>query len=164
MSLDEISRGENAPALLRLVQRFNYQNKTNTMQRIVTPLIQMTVCLLFVLGFQAQAADKKNDPTGTWTWSVPGRDGNTREVTGKLKLEGDKLTGTISGRQNDTAIEDAKLNGDEISFKVTREFNGNKMVQKFTGKISGDSIKGKIETDRGGETNSRDWEAKRSAK
>ena len=134
------------------------------MRRILTPLIQTAVFLFLALGLPAQAADKKNDPTGTWTWSVPGRDGNTREVTGKLKLEGDKLTGSISGRQNETAIEDAKLNGDEISFKVTREFNGNKMVQKFKGKISGDSIKGKIETDRDGETNSRDWEAKRSTK
>jgi hypothetical protein len=134
------------------------------MQRILNSLIQTATCLVLLLGLSTQAADKKNDPTGTWTWSVPGRDGNTREVTGKFKLEGDKLTGTVSGRQSDTAIEDAKLVGDEISFKVTREINDNKFVQKFSGKISGDSIKGKIEFDRNGETNSRDWEAKRAAK
>jgi len=134
------------------------------MQRILTSLIQTTACLVLLIGLSTQAADKKNDPTGTWTWSVAGRDGNTREVTGKFKLEGDKLTGTVSGRQSDTAIEDAKLVGDEISFKVTREINDNKFVQKFSGKISGDSIKGKIEFDRNGETNSRDWEAKRAAK
>lgn len=133
------------------------------MQRTATALLQLTACLLLALGLSAQAADK-NDPTGTWTWSVPGRDGNTREVTAKLKLDGDKLTGSISGRQNDTNIEDGKLSGDQISFKVTREFNGNKIVQKFSGKIAGDSIKGKIESEREGQPTSRDWDAKRAAK
>ena len=136
----------------------------SVMKRTTTAFLQLTACLLLALGLSAQAADKKNDPTGTWTWSVPGRDGNTREVTAKLKLDGDKLTGTISGRQNETAIEDAKLSGDAISFKVTREFNGNKMVQKFSGKIDGDSIKGKIESERDGQPTSRDWNAKRAAK
>lgn len=133
------------------------------MKRIATAFLQLTACLLLALGLSAQAADKKNDPTGTWTWSVPGRDGNTREVTGKLKLDGDKLTGSISGRQNDTNIEDAKLDGDQISFKVTREVGGNKIVSKYSGKIAGDSIKGKIESEREGQPTSRDWEAKRAA-
>jgi len=82
----------------------------------------------------------------------------------KLKLDGDKLTGSISGRQNDTNIEDGKLSGDDISFKVTREINGNKMVMKYSGKIDGDSIKGKIESERDGQPTSRDWNAKRAAK
>jgi len=132
------------------------------MQRILTPLIQTTVALVFALGVAAQAADKKADPSGTWKWSFTTQNGQTRETTARLKVEGDKLTGTVSGRQNDTPIEDAKLTGEDISFKVTREFNGNKIIQKFAGKISGDTIKGKIETDRNGENSSRDWEAKRS--
>jgi hypothetical protein len=133
------------------------------MQRTAAALLQLTACLLLTLSLSVQAADKKNDPTGTWTWSVPGRDGNTREVTAKLKLDGDKLTGSISGRQNDTNIEDGKVSGDEISFTVTREFNGNKIVQKFSGKISGDTIKGKIESEREGQPTSRDWNARRAA-
>ena len=104
------------------------------------------------------------DPTGTWKWSFTGQNGQTRETTLKLKLEGDKLTGTVSGRNGDTAIENAKIKGEEISFSVTREFNGNKMTSKYNGKLSGDSIKGKAETDRNGETQSRDWEAKRDGK
>ncbi len=130
---------------------------------MLTPLIQTAVALVFVLGVAALAADKKADATGTWKWSFTTQNGQTRETTAKLKVEGDKLTGTVSGRQNETPIEDAKLNGEDISFKVTREFNGNKIIQKFAGKISGDTIKGKIETDRNGENSSRDWEAKRSS-
>ncbi len=138
-------------------------NSTITMTRILTSLLQLTACVLFALTLSAQAADKKADPTGTWTWTMPGRNGGeAREVKLKLKLEGEKLTGTISGRQDDTAIEDAKLSGEDISFKVTREYNGNKFTAKYSGKLSGDSIKGKIETERDGNANSRDWEAKRA--
>jgi len=124
----------------------------------------LAVCLIPALGVLVGAEGKQADPTGTWTWSAPGRDGGqARTVTLKLKLEGDKLTGTVSGRQSDTAIEDAKLNGDEITFKVTREIQGNKVTQKYAGKISGDTIKGKIAFDRDGQAQSRDWEAKREA-
>ena len=134
------------------------------MQRILTSLLSLAAVVALTAGISAQAQDKKADPTGTWKWSFTGQNGQTRETTLKLKLEGDKLTGTISGRGDDTAIEDAKLAGDEISFKVTREFNGNKVTAKYSGKLSGDSIKGKTETERDGQPRSRDWEAKREGK
>src|SRR5262245_50407568 len=119
------------------------------MKRILTPLLQLGASLLLALtcAVTASAADK-NDPTGTWTWTMPGRDGQTRTVTLKLKLEGEKLTGSMAGRNGDTAIEEAKIKGDEISFQVTREFNNNKVTTKYAGKISGDSIKGKAEFQR----------------
>ena len=62
----------------------------------------------------------------------------------------------------ETAIEDGKYKDGEISFKVTRERNNQKIISKYSGKMTGDTIKGKMEFDRGGETMSRDWEAKRS--
>jgi hypothetical protein len=114
------------------------------------------------LGSGATAAETKADATGTWKWSIE-RNGQTFETTLKLKQEGEKLTGTISGRNNtETDIEEGKVDGDEVSFQVTREFNGNKFVQKFKGKVEGDTIKGKVEFERNGETMSRDWEAKKS--
>ena len=134
------------------------------MQRILTSLLPTVTCFLLAFGLVARAEEKKAekvDPTGTWTWSAAGRDGQTRQVTLKLKMDGDKLTGTISGRQNETPIEDAKLKENELSFKVTREFQGNKFTQKYAGKISGDTLKGKIEFERDGQTQSRDWDAKR---
>jgi len=118
---------------------------------------------------QVQAQDKEADPNGTWTWSQAGRNGGTPRVsTLKLKVEGDKLMGSITtpGRQGGepttTSIENGKIKDDEVSFSVTREIQGNKMTQKYSGKLSGDSIKGKMEFDRNGEPQSRPWEAKRS--
>ena len=107
------------------------------------------------------AADDNTDPTGTWKWSVT-RNNQTRESTLKLKLEGDKLTGAMLGRNNqETAIENASYKDGEVAFTVTREFNGQKFTQKFKGKVSGDTIKGTVEFERDGQTQSRDWEAKR---
>lgn len=114
----------------------------------------------FVL-FAVTAAQAADDPTGTWKWTTT-RNNQTREQTLKLKLEGDKLTGSMPGRNNqDTAIENATFKDGEIAFTVTREFNNQKFVQKYKGKLSGDTIKGKIETERDGQTQSRDWEAKK---
>lgn len=86
----------------------------------------------------------------------------TRELTLKLKLEGDKLTGAMLGRDNqETPIEDASFKDGEVAFAVTRERNGQKFTIKYKGKVEGDTIKGKSEFDRNGEKQSRDWEAKR---
>ncbi len=131
-----------------------------------------TVLMLGVLT-QARAEDKKVekvDPTGTYTWTVPGRNGGPdRTNTLVLKLEGDKLTGKVSspgrdGQINTTEITDSKISGADISFTVTREFNGNKFTAKYSGKIADGVIKGKMEFDRNGEAQSRDWEAKPQGK
>jgi len=135
--------------------------------------LSLVVCALLGLAAvtTARAEDKKADPSGTWTWSTPGRDGGeARKSTLKLKAEGEKVTGSIAspGRQGgearETPIENGKIKGEEVTFDVTREFNGNKVTMKYSGKIAGDTIKGKVETERDGNTRSRDWEAKREAK
>ena len=142
------------------------------MQHRIASLIRISICAIVALGAlaQVQAEDKKVDPTGTWTWTTPGRSGGPdRKFSLKLKVDGEKVTGTVTspgrqgGQPTETAIEDSKLKGEEISFKVTREFNGNKFISKYNGKIGTDSIKGKIETERNGQTQSREWEAKREA-
>jgi hypothetical protein len=108
----------------------------------------------------ARAEDKAN-PTGTWKWST-GSGNRARETTLKLKLEGDKLTGAIVGRDGkETAVEDPTYKDGTVSFTITRERNGQKSTTKYSGKVSGDTIKGKRESDRGGKTQSGDWEAKR---
>ena len=131
------------------------------MKRTLKSIIELAVCLTLTLGFTASTDDKKTDVTGTWKSSFTNQNSQVRESTFKLKVEGDKLTGTVSGRNNDTAIEEGKVKGDEISFQVTREFNGNKFTAKYTGKVSGDTIKGKSETERDGQAQTRDWVAKK---
>lgn len=126
---------------------------------------------ILALGFlaQAHAADQSSDAAGTWTWTMKGRQGGPdRKMTLKLKVEGDKVTGKLNspgrdGQDRETEIKDGKLKGDELSFTVTREMNGNSITSKYNGKVSADAIKGKIEFERNGEPISRDWEAKRAS-
>lgn len=127
-----------------------------------------SLALTFLLmGWGAQAADKNVDPTGTWTWSRPGRDGGPERTTKlTLKWDGEKLTGKLlapgrGGELREAEIQKGKVNGNEIAFVVIREFNGNQFTTKYMAKIDGDNLKGKMEFERNGESRSRDWEAKR---
>jgi hypothetical protein len=109
-----------------------------------------------------RAADDKDKLAGNWKWTIKTQNGQEREMTLKLKPDGDKLTGIIIGGKNEVKIEEVKQRDGRISFTVTRERNGVKTTTKYEGKVSGDTIKGKIETERDGQTQSREWEAKRS--
>lgn len=127
-------------------------------------MMKRLVAVTFVLAIAGVVqAEEKANPTGTWKWSVE-FNGQKRDLSVKLKLDGDKLTGSMPGRDNtETKIDDGKFKDGEVSFSVTRERGGQKFTQKFKGKISGDTIKGKIEFERDGKAQSRDWEAKRAA-
>ncbi len=133
----------------------------------LTAVLGAFMALSFNAGITANAAEAKAD--GVWTWTTPARGGGQeRKMTLKLKTEGDKLTGKLSspgrdGQARETEIQDGKIKGDEISFTVVREMNNNKVTSKYSGKVSAETIKGKIEFTRDGNTQSRDWEAKREA-
>jgi hypothetical protein len=122
------------------------------------------VLLLFALTARAENAS----PAGTWTWSIPGRNGGPgRTNTLTLKIEDAKLTGKISapgrgGQIAETPITNGKVADDTVSFAVVREFNGNSVTNNYTGKVSDDQIIGKTEFTRDGEVQSRDWKASRA--
>lgn len=128
------------------------------MQRLVAAVLALAFVGLATVAWAAE------DPTGTWKWTVQMRD-QKREQTLKLELKEGKLTGAMIGRnQQETKIEDAKFQDGKISFKVTRERQGQKFTQKYTGTLKGDVIKGTIEFEREGKTQKREWEAKREKK
>jgi len=136
--------------------------------RISISFITLGVCALAALSaIQSRAEDKKMDPTGTWMWTIPGRNGGPdRTNTLKLKAEGDKVTGKMmaparGGETTTTEIEEGKVKDGEVSFSISRETQNGKVTAKYHGKITDDSIKGKMETERNGSPVSRDWEAKR---
>jgi hypothetical protein len=103
------------------------------------------VLVSFLVAVSAFAADV----SGKWTAETQGRDGQTMTATFDLKAEGSTLTGTVSGRMGETKITNGKVDGDNISFDVVREFNGNSFTQHYTGTFSGDTIKFKVEGSRG---------------
>ena len=77
------------------------------MKLTVKSITQLAVCLALTLAFTAQAEDKKIDLNGSWKSSFTNQQGQARETIYKLKVEDGKLSGTVSGRNGETAIEDA---------------------------------------------------------
>ncbi len=96
--------------------------------------------VMFLLLLTAAAA-LAADVSGKWVAQMPGRGGETREVTMNFKADGGSLTGSITSPRGDAPISDGKVDGDDISFTQVLEFNGNQVKLLFTGKVSGDEIK-----------------------
>jgi hypothetical protein len=61
---------------------------------------------------------KAADVTGRWSGQVPSR-GAAIAATFTFKVDGDKLTGTITGPQGEVALQEGKVSGDQISFTTT---------------------------------------------
>lgn len=116
---------------------------------------------LILLSCALVAAAFAADVTGKWTYEMQGRQGATT-ATLNLKADGGTLTGTVSGRGGETEISDGKIDGDSVSFKVIREFNGNKMTMKYTGTVTGDGIKFRVESE-GTDRPAREFTAKRAS-
>ena len=99
--------------------------------------------------------------SGNWNTALILGDGNRIEGTLKLKQDGDKLTGATVRNENETQIQDGKIAGDEITFQVIRDRDGRKVTAKYKGKITGDTVKGKVESDWSGDWQTLDWEGTR---
>ena len=76
------------------------------------------------------------DVTGKWSGQVPSR-GDAVAATFTFKVDGDKLTGTMTGPQGEVPLQEGKVSGDQISFATT---GGNAKIL-FHGTTAGDEIK-----------------------
>ena len=128
---------------------------------------RMTMVLAFglvgVLGVGAAGSQAGGNPTGTWKWTTEGKDGQKRETVLKLKADGGKLTGTITGRKDmEVKIEDGTVKDGEVRFSVTREGKDQKTTTKYVARVTGDVMKGTVEGTFGGKETKREFEAKRS--
>ncbi len=141
----------------------------------MTKKLLFVFTILLVVAFVAMAADI----TGKWVAEQPGRNGGpARQITFDLKADGATLTGTMTGGMGGgrrggggggggaapqaREISDGKIDGNNISFTVKVEFNGNTMVTKYEGTLSGDELKLKVNREgRNGPTTS-ELTAKRS--
>jgi hypothetical protein len=95
------------------------------------------IILAAVFAMMASAADV----TGTWKASTETQNGSF-ETTFVFKTDGEKLTGTTANQfSGEIAIADGKISGDELSFTVTANFNGNEFKLNYKGKVAGDQIK-----------------------
>ena len=90
------------------------------------------VCLMIALAGIGAAADL----SGKWTGQVPAR-GEMVAATFVFKVDGDKLTGTMTGPQGEVALQEGKVMGDKISFSAP---GGNAKIL-FEGTAAGNELK-----------------------
>jgi hypothetical protein len=96
--------------------------------------------ILMLLGVIAVSATMyAGDVTGKWAGKMETPNGS-REVTMTFKADGAALTGSVSGRNGETPIENGKIEGDTLTFTVTRKFNDREMKTNYKGTISGETI------------------------
>jgi hypothetical protein len=103
--------------------------------------LKWVLVLVALFALTASAADI----TGTWKASLETQNG-TFESTFVFKVDGAKLTGTVSSQQGgEMPIAEGKIDGDNISFVVSREYNGNAFKMNYKGKVTGNEMKLTIE-------------------
>ncbi len=88
------------------------------------------------LALTASAADIN----GTWKATAETPNG-TFETTFTFKVDGGKVTGKVASQMGEADISEGKLDGDDLSFVVVRNFQGNDFKLSYKGKVSGDEIK-----------------------
>jgi hypothetical protein len=137
------------------------------MKTRLTAIVYGLALLLCPFHQPAHAAETSGKTTpaidGTWRWTFTMPDGTTSRPKLILATENGKLTGTTSFRPGtETSITNAILRGDELSFQVIRKREDQEIITTYTGKWSGKSIKGKVESNWAGDKQSYDWEAQRA--
>ncbi len=99
------------------------------------------LAVLIAIGpFCAYAADIN----GKWTAQFDTQVG-LQKYTFEFKADGATLTGkalaNIAGADSQSAIQDGKINGDEISFVEMQKYQDQEVRIIYKGKVSGDEIK-----------------------
>ncbi len=97
----------------------------------------LAVAMLLLLTGMALAADV--DGTWTGTVSTPGGD---FPVNFTFKADGANLTGSMLGQENNQIpIKEGKIDGSNISFKVSLDMGGQAMELSYKGVVAADQIK-----------------------
>ena len=86
------------------------------------------------------SAGARGDVTGAWNLAYTTREGVKMTSTLTLKMDGDKLTGTISSPRGTVALDEVSVTGDDIAFAIIRVGFGDKIRIEYSGKVKGDTM------------------------
>ena len=128
------------------------------MKKITYSLVIAFACgMLLILAANNLAAADAANVAGSWELSSQGQNGPmTSTLT--IQQDGGTIKGTLKGRRGDAPLE-GTVTGNNVSFTVKRQNqNGKTMVMEYTATVDGDSLKGKVHSERFGD---RDFTAKR---
>jgi hypothetical protein len=99
-----------------------------------------TVLTLAVAALMFAVAAPAADISGKWTAQFDTQIG-VQKYTYEFKVDGGKLTGKAISQNGESAIQEGKVSGDEISFVEMLNYQGQEIRIAYKGKIAGDEIK-----------------------
>ena len=80
------------------------------------------------------------DLSGIWTGTLTDRNGDPQDLSFRFSQKGETLAGKMYGDNESTTITAAKIDGDQITFSVTTELNGQISNFVFTGTVQSDQM------------------------
>ncbi len=114
---------------------------TSALESLTVRFMKRQFVLVSILTAILVAAASAADISGNWKGTAD-FNGQAIERTFVFKVDGAKLTGeTNSELLGKSTIEDGKIDGDNISFVITANFQGNALKMNYKGKVTGNTIK-----------------------
>jgi hypothetical protein len=99
-----------------------------------------TILTLAVAVLVFAVAAPAADISGKWTAQFDTQIGQ-QSYTYEFKVEGGKLTGKAISQNGESAIQEGKVSGDEITFVENMKYQDQEIRIAYKGKIAGDEIK-----------------------
>jgi hypothetical protein len=108
-----------------------------------------------------QAKRQTANLEGQWVYSFTTPGGQTFEPVLRLEQNGSDLKGVVAIRDFETPISKGKVQGNNVSFEVVRERDGNTFKSVYNGKLEGNVLRGTVASNWGGNERTFDFEARR---
>lgn len=151
------------PTLRRLSRGVKH---TPNFSRRSVALCLSTFLSLVLLG-SALAADTPEKPpttnsvTGRWNYTLEVSLDTSLDFAAEFKQQGETVTGFVVVQEVKTPIEKGKLKEGQLTFEIPREYGGVKFTSRYSGKLVGDTLKGKIVSGTAPIERTYEWSAKR---
>lgn len=122
----------------------------------------MTRTLILLIAFAAISLAQTSPLTGKWTYTMESPQGSL-PIAMDLKVDGAKVTGTVSLGERKFTIESGVATADSVKFTIKRERpQGDSAVYEMSGKISGgNTMKGSTVAKMDSGEMNQDWEARK---
>ena len=101
--------------------------------------------------------------TGPWRWQLP-VGGKPQSYELELDQKFQEISGTVRVGARASALQNAKLSGDQITFSFTADVNGTPLKHNFAGRVGIDSIVGTASVSGPRSQSQHEWSATRGAR
>ncbi len=133
------------------------------------PRLLLTLLVSLLAAQSGMAADQPgkaspaatNTVTGKWTYTLEVSVDTALDFVAELKQEGEQVSGFVTVQELKTAIEKGKFKDGQLTFEIPREYGGVKFTSRYSGKLTGDKLTGKIVSGAAPVERTYEWSAKR---